>query len=188
MHIDLSRLEGLPDYNKLYLYGTSCEKSVAALPDVSRLLRLDACGSVGTLAYWRDPACLTHQLLGVHLAMRNGCGDQVELVQLSAGIQRKVSDAIALDGRRTDAYIQRMLMLLLTSPPMRQVWNRSVLHMQLPDGGWDDLDAVIVISEDLTLGWSGRSISLRRRASNFHTTAKGLLFVSLLAAKGRPAS
>src|SRR5262249_22959366 len=58
-----------PDYNRLFIYGATCNRSVREDGDVLALLEPSACGSI--LAGLHQPWCRTHQLMGLRLIQRN---------------------------------------------------------------------------------------------------------------------
>lgn len=186
VQIHLEALAAWPDYNLLFLYGLSCRSELRHEPRVVALLDANACGGFGTPAYFRDPTCLTHQLMGVRFMQEHRCQSDEKTKQLTGTLVEQVVDSTRLDFRVVDFYIQRLLMLAESGAASRiePRWLIRVLDAQRPDGGWDDFDRLIGLGER-SLGWSGRSLRLRTPASNFHTTAQGLYLMSLLTQTGR---
>lgn len=184
--IPVEALDAWPDYNLLFFYGLSCQSALRAEPRVAALLKVDACGRIGTPAYFRDPACLTHQLMGVHFMQDRQCENAQETAALATSLIDQVVVNMEWDFRVTDFYIQRLMMLAEAgaNDRIRARWLVRVLDAQRPDGGWDDLDPLIATGRQ-SLGWSGRSLRLRQPRSNFHTTAQGLYLMALLAQTGR---
>jgi hypothetical protein len=184
--IPVEALDAWPDYNLLFLYGLSCQSALRAEPRVAALLKPDACGGIGTPAYFRDPACITHQLMGVRFMQDRRCEDARDTAALATSLVERIVVDMEWDFRVVDFYIQRLMMLAESGAGdrIRARWLVRVLDAQRPDGGWDDLDPLIEIGER-TVGWSGRSLRLRKAQSNFHTTAQGLYLMTLLTQTGR---
>jgi hypothetical protein len=184
LRISVDDLDGFPDYNLLFLYGLSCQSVLRGNPGVRRLLRDDACPGVGTPAYFRDPACLTHQVMGIRFLQRGRCEDGERTVALLQALQAKVALQAAWDPRVVDFYIQRVLMLAESDAAGRiqPRWVRRIIDAQRADGGWDDFAPLAEVDAGRAIGWGGRGLRLLRPASNFHTTAQGLYLMSLLAA------
>lgn len=188
LRIPIEALDGWPDYNLLFFYGLSCQTALRNDARVIALLEPRACGGIGTPAYFGDPACLTHQLMGVRFMQQRRCEDAEQTARLAGALVDQVVDAATWDFRVVDFYIQRLLMLAESGNARRiqPRWLVRVLEAQRPDGGWDDFDPVVGLGER-SLGWSGRSLRLRKPESNFHTTAQGLYLMALLAQTGRAA-
>lgn len=186
LRIRVEALDGWPDYNLLFLYGLSCQTELRHDPRVAVLLEPLACGGVGSSAYFGDPACLTHQLMGVRFLQNRGCESGERTARLAAALVDRVAESATWDFRVVDFYIQRLLMLAESGNARRiqPRWLVRVLAAQRPDGGWDDFDPLLALGER-SLGWSGRSLRLRKPESNFHTTAQGLYLMALLAQTGR---
>ncbi len=184
LRISVDDLGGFPDYNLLFLYGLSCQSALRSDPGVQRLLRDNACADVGTPAYFRDPTCLTHQLMGIRFLQRGRCEDDGRTAALLRALQAKVAVQAAWDPRVVDFYIQRVLMLSESGAAgrIRPRWVRRIIDAQRADGGWDDFAELVSLGDGRSIGWGGRGMGLRRPTSNFHTTAQGLYLMSLLAA------
>lgn len=69
---------------------------------------------------------------------RNGCGDAAGLQQLPGFLQDRIEREVTWDSRVTDAYLQRVLMLLESGAADRvePVWVARILDAQNADGGW----------------------------------------------------
>lgn len=179
--ISVEALDAWLDYNLLFLYGLSCQSALRAETRVSALLKADACGKIGTPAYFRDPTCITHQLMGVRFMQDRKCESARDTSALTADLVDRVVVDMNWDFRVVDFYIQRLLMLAESGNTNRiqSRWLVRVLDAQRPDGGWDDFDQLVDLGER-SIGWSGRSLRLRTPQSNFHTTAQGLYLMALL--------
>lgn len=189
MRIPVEALDAFPDYNLLFLYGLSCQTALRNDPRVTALLQANACGGIGTPAYFRDPACITHQLMGVRFLQNRRCEDGERSARLAEALTDQVVKGSSLDFRVVDFYIQRLLMLAESGNASRiqPRWLVRVLEAQRPDGGWDDFDELASVGER-SIGWSGRSLRIRKPESNFHTTVQGLYLMTLLAQTGQGAS
>jgi hypothetical protein len=185
--IDVSTLDGWPDYSVLFLYGLSCQSRVRSDPRALRLLDADACPSFGSLGYFRDPACLTHQLMGLRFVQQHHCEDSGPIDRDSAIVTEKVAVAARWDFRVVDAYIQKLMMLVESGAADRVApqWVRQVLLAQRQDGGWDDFQALTGPIGNRYLGWSGRGLRFAEPMSNFHTTAQGLYLMTMLSSDAR---
>jgi hypothetical protein len=185
--IRMYSLDQLPDYNLLFLYGLSCDPSLRKQSQVAKLLRADSCGSIYSLNYYRNPACVTHQLMGVHFMRQRKCEDDLQTALLMRALQDKIVVEATWDFRGVvDTYIQKILMLAESGAAERikPIWLNRVINAQRADGGWDDFDEIFRLDTDRSFGWSGWSAHglmwVHHPKSNFHTTAQGLYLMSLL--------
>jgi hypothetical protein len=69
VHIDFP--DNWPDYDRLFVYGATCNVSARADPAVLALLDPSACDR--RLTWLRSPWCRTHQLVGLRFAQKNHC-------------------------------------------------------------------------------------------------------------------
>lgn len=185
--IRMYAIDQLPDYNLLFLYGLSCDPALRKESKVARLLRVDSCGSIHSLHYFRNPACATHQLMGVHFMQQRRCEDDIRTGTLIRALQDKIVVEATWDFRGVvDSYIQKILMLAESGAAERikPIWLKRVINAQRGDGGWDDFDEIVRLDTDRSFGWSGWSAHgwmwVRHPKSNLHTTAQGLYLMSLL--------
>jgi hypothetical protein len=65
----LDSLTNLPDYNRLFLYGATCNEFAHWDPEVLSLLSPSACDS--HFGWFRSPWCRTHQLMGLRFAEKS---------------------------------------------------------------------------------------------------------------------
>lgn len=185
--IPIFKLEHLPDYNLFFLYGLSCDPALRKEPPVARLLGADSCGSIHLLNAFRKPACVTHQLMGVHFMQQRSCEDDMRTDALIRALQDRIVIEATWDFRGVvDFYIQKILMLAESGAAERikPIWLKRVINAQRVDGGWDDFDEVFRLDTGRSFGWSGWSAHgwmwVHRPKSNLHATAQGLYLMSLL--------
>ena len=185
--IPMFKLDQLPDYNLLFLYGLSCDLSLRSEPQVARLLSADSCGPIHSLSYIRNPACATHQLMGIHFMQQRRCEDDMQTGAFIGALQDKIVIEATWDFRGVvDSYIQKILMLAESGAAERikPIWLKRVINAQRVDGGWDDFDEIFRLDPDRSFGWSGWSAHgwmwVHRPKSKLHTTAQGLYLMSLL--------
>jgi len=175
--------DNLPDYNRLFVYGATCNVSARGDPAVLALLDPSACDR--RLAWLRSPWCRTHQLMGLRFAQKNHCEPDEAAAELVKSVQNLILTELKWDFRVEDAYIQKVLMLVESGrrKDVKAIWLRKVLAAQSSDGGWDDADVIAHLPGDRVLCWSGGRLYpwlLPRPVSNFHATAQGLYLLALL--------
>ncbi len=170
-------LKNLPDYNLFFLYGASCSSSLGREPVVTEQLSANFCDD-----HLFSPACATHQLMGFRFLQRRKCGNQTNTSESIASLQNRLTSQLSWDFRLVDVYLQRVLMLVDSGAHERvkPIWISRVLSGQDSDGGWSGFEPLIPLSKELSLGFSARVMSVDRNQSNFHTTAQGVLLMSLL--------
>lgn len=183
LRIRLADLDDWPDYNLLFLYGLSCQSDLRNDPRVGPMLNAGYCESFGSPAYFRDPACATHQLMGLRFAQQHGCGNAEQIAGLVDELAGRIAVNTTWDFRVVDFYLQRSLMLAESGAVARinPRWIVRILKAQQSDGGWDDFQQIAALPAVGSIGWAGRGIRLREPLTNFHTTAQGLYLMSLLA-------
>lgn len=180
-------LDQVPSYNQLFLYGVSCDPALRKRAQVASLLEADSCRSILSPHYFLDPACVTHQLIGVRFMQQRRCEDDMRTSALIRALQNKIVVEATWDFRGVvDSYIQKILMLAESGSAARikPIWLKRVINAQRVDGGWDDFDEVFRLGTDQSFGWSGWSAHgwmwFHRPKSNIHTTVQGLYLMSLL--------
>jgi len=104
------RLTDLPDYNRLFIYGVTCNSSLREDPDVSNLLEPKACGE-GLMAL-RSGWCRTHQLMGLRFVERNRCDAPGDTAETIRRVQNSILAELRWDFRVGDAYIQKVMTLV----------------------------------------------------------------------------
>ena len=86
------------DYQRLFVYGATCNNSVREDPGVLALLRPSGCDP--QLMWLRSPWCHTHQLMGLRFVQKNHCESDVETVQFVNTVQNSI--LAELDAQRSD--------------------------------------------------------------------------------------
>jgi hypothetical protein len=168
----------LPDYNKHFIYGYSCNKEL----ENSEIIRIqndtDYCLKNKPIS----PACLTHQLMSFRFMERTGCEDK-EITRKRIGeISDSIVTQLTFDVRLVDVYAQRVMMLVDSGhrAKLKDRWIARIIHAQLADGGWGDFQPLIPVGGGKHLGFSSKGIAIKSPHSTFHTTAQGVYLMSLL--------
>ena len=189
--VDFSALAGQPDYVQFFYYALSCDKTFGQTPGVVRGRSAARCLPMAA-ATLLQPPCATHQLMGYMFMRQRRCEDPRQVDAQIARLQDRIVAELHWDPRVIDPYVQRVLMLYWTDAAGRvqPVWLQRVLAAQQPDGGWADQQEIARTKSGRWLGFGGydqRFLSLHPAPSSFHTTAQGLLLMSMVA-YGRGAS
>ncbi len=176
--VDGSLLATLPDYNRHFIYGLTCDTELAKLQVIKDQNKTDFCSHTHPLS----PACLTHQMMSFRFMQRRGCGNQDEVGRALSTLSHNVETQAALDFRVVDVYLQRVLMLADAGAwdRINTRWIRKILDAQTGDGGWSGFYPLIKTGTNTYFGFSGRGFSIRRPLSNFHATVQGVLLMGLL--------
>ena len=178
-----SSYNDMPDYNRHFLYGLSCDAELGNMPDVQAQLKPDFCPSRHPIS----PACVTHQLMGMRFMLARGCGEPGAVSDVIAHLQHTIGVQLTWDVRVVDVYLQRVLMLLESGAGNRikPVWVQRILAAQLSDGGWAGFQPLVPLGSERALGFSAKGFAIRVPSADFHATAQGLLLLSLLSAQTR---
>jgi hypothetical protein len=174
----------LPDYNRLFIYGATCNNSLREDPDVVALLDRRACHT--RLAGLRNAWCRTHQLMGLRFVQSNSCEPAAPTTETIRSVQDDILRDMRWDFRVEDAYIQKVMMLVESGRrrDVKAIWLRRVMDAQRPDGGWDGVDIIAPAPGGRVIGWGadGRHYPelLTAPVTNFHATAQGLYLMALL--------
>jgi hypothetical protein len=171
------------DYQRLFVYGATCNNSVREDPGVLALLRPSGCDP--QLMWLRSPWCRTHQLMGLRFVQKNHCEPDVETARLVNTVQNSILAELHWDFRVEDAYLQKVLTLVESGrlPDIKPIWIRRILDAQRPDGGWDGVDVVGHLPGNRVLVWEGGRLYPWIRTqpeTNLHATAQGLYLLALL--------
>lgn len=176
-------VQGLPYYNQHIIYGLNCAADIAEeIPLVAQQNDADFCFQA---SYIYRPACVTHQMMGIHFLQQQNCGLQQNIEQVTHSLQQSIASQLTWDFRVVDVYLQRVLMLLVSGAEdmLKPVWLQRVLQHQLDDGGWGG-EAPIVSLGARSLQFTSRGIGLvpgrEQMRSNYHATAQGVLILSYL--------
>jgi len=173
-YADLSRY---PYYNKHFIYAMTCDDELGRSPDIAVQNEPDFCD-----ARFLSPACVTHQLMGIRIMQRKGCGDQAELERTVRVLQERIKNQLTWDPRVVDVYLQRVLMLIESGADktVKPKWLHNILDAQSDKGGWGDFDPLAPLSGGYSFGFSAHGFGIRKPIDSFHTTAQGVLIMSLI--------
>ena len=173
-------VEGLPYYNKHFIYTLNCAKDIA--DDLLIVEQQNEPGFCHQMKYIYRPACTTHQLMGINFLSVQGCGLLPDIKEVTKSLQEDIRLQLMLDVRLVDVYLQRVLMLLITGAEeeVKPIWLQRIMDQQLADGGWGDFESLLTISENRSIGFSSQILSLGEEKSTFHATAQGVLIFSHL--------
>ena len=174
--------DDIPDYNRLFIYGATCNESVRWDPVVLALQSPAACDP--HLAWLRNPWCRTHQLMGLRLVQKNRCESDTATAEAVAAVQSLILAELKWDFRVEDAYIQKVMMLVESGrrQDVKAVWLRRILAAQRADGGWNGVDVIAHLPGDRVLCWTDGHLYpqiITQRSSNLHATAQGLYLLAL---------
>lgn len=175
------------DYQRLFVYGATCNSSVREDPQVLALLSPEGCSR--ELMWLRSPWCHTHQLMGLRFAQKNHCDPDDETARTIEAVQNSILAELRWDFRVEDAYLQKVVTLLESGrgKDLKPIWIERLLEAQGADGGWDGTDIIAHLPGNRVLVWEGGrlypSISSPRQ-SNLHATAQGLYLLAMLLASG----
>jgi hypothetical protein len=167
----------LEDYQKLFIYGLTCDAKLGRLDSVRDQFDPEFCTN-----HFLHPRCVTHQVMGLRFAQRNECGDSEEVALLISQLQAVLAFELTWDPRVGDAYIQRVLMLVESSADnlVKPIWIQQILDAQNTDGGWGDLAPILRLPGNRALGFTSKLPTVAALDSDFHATAQGIWLVSLL--------
>ena len=174
-------LEGIPYYNQHFIYALNCANNLAQdIPIVEQQNHDDFCFQP---QFIYRPACMIHQLMGVHFLARNACDDMQDVNAVLASLQGSIRNQLVWDFRVVDVYLQRVMMLLITgaAESVKPIWLQNILDKQQEDGGWSGFVSLIDLG-DRSLGFDGRLMNIGKEKSNFHATAQGVYLLTYLLA------
>lgn len=181
-------LEPLEPYQRFLYHGVTCQPVALEEGDTHAFLDKRACRPAATQVLLKDPACTTHQLIGVMLLDRMACSSTSDLSALQTDLLDDIEWQMHWDVVVKDAYFQRVMMLMWQGKPeqFRAVWLKRVLLAQQADGGWvggrqfPELPSWMqpwLIRSKLAAWWPSRFHA--GGGSDFHATAQGLLITAL---------
>jgi hypothetical protein len=174
------------DYQRLFVYGATCNLPLRSDPEVAALLSPSGCGtrSGGGHLWFRYPWCRTHQLMGLRFVQRNRCEPDEETARTIKTVQDLIVSELRWDFRVLDAYLQRVWTLVESGRrnDVKAIWLRRILDAQRADGGWDGADVIVHLPGGRVVCWQGTLSPhlVPMPASNFHATAQGLYLMALL--------
>jgi hypothetical protein len=169
-------------YQRLFIYGSTCNTGLSFDPQVQSELSPEACAS--RRGWLHDPWCRTHQLMGLRFVQRNHCEPDEQVARTIAATQAGILAELSWDFRVEDAYLQKVWTLIESGrrDAIKPVWIRRILAAQRADGGWSGQDEILRLPGDRALFWTGGSYPRIGPVpqSDFHATAQGLYLMALL--------
>jgi hypothetical protein len=170
-------ISSMPYYNKHFIYAMTCDEDLGRHPEIAAQNDADFCD-----AHPLRPACATHQLMGIRIMQRKGCGDQEQLANTVKLLQERIERQLTFDPRVVDVYLQRVLMLVESGAIelVKPIWLRHVLDAQSDDGGWGNFEVLLPFPNGYSVGFSGHGLGFKRPKNGFHTTAQGVFIMSLV--------
>jgi hypothetical protein len=174
---DILMFSNYEPYQVFFVYALSCDKDMGKEPIIRKQLKANFCS-----LHYLHPRCVTHQLMSVRLMQERSCGNSAQLAGLSKALQAKIVNELTYDFRVTDSYIQRVLGLAEAGnfDAIKPVWVQRIIDAQNPDGGWNDLQPLLTLSDTKQIGWSSTLPRYASTKSEFHTTAQGIWLMALL--------
>jgi hypothetical protein len=171
------------DYQRLFVYGATCNNSAREDPGVLALLSPSGCDA--HLMWLRSPWCHTHQLMGLRFVQKNHCEPDAATARLVNAVQDSILTELRWDFRIEDAYIQKVMTLVESGRrnDIKPIWIKQILDAQRADGGWDGVDILAHLPGNRALVWEGGRLypSIRSQPpSILHATAQGLYLLALL--------
>jgi hypothetical protein len=169
-------------YQRLFVYGATCNVPLRFDPQVAALLAPSACESGH--AGLRNPWCRTHQLMGLRFVQKNHCEPDDDTARTIEAVQGGILTELQWDFRVEDAYLQKLWTLIESGRrnEVKAIWVRRILDAQLADGGWSGADVVAPLPGGRAIAWRGGLLPRVEvmPASNFHATAQGVYLMALL--------
>lgn len=177
--LDLSNWQA---YQRLFVYGATCNVPLRFDPEVVSMLSPNACDAGH--AWLRNPWCRTHQLMGLRFVQKNHCEPDADTARVIEATQAGILHELNWDYRVEDAYLQKVWTLIESDrrDAIKPVWIRRILEAQQPDGSWTGVDVIAPLPGGRVLYWGG-GLHPRigpRPEPTFHATAQGLYLMALL--------
>lgn len=173
----IEALSGLQPYQTFFFYALSCNDELSSEPIIQQQMNPGFCS-----LHYLHPRCIAHQLMGLRFMQRYQCGYDEIVSSTVHALQQDVISELTWDFRVGDAYIQRVLMMVDSGAyeQVKPVWINHVLAAQNEDGSWDDLDPVLGLGDNKTLGFTSMLPKIGTPKADFHATAQGIWLLSLL--------
>ena len=170
-------LASYPYYNKHFIYAMTCDPDLARHTDIAEQNKPGFCD-----ARFMKPACVTHQLMGIRIMQRKGCGNKDRLEGVVKVLQEKIERQLLWDPRVVDVYLQRVLMLVESGAGdrVKSAWLRNILDAQSTDGGWSGFEPLVPVTGGKSIGFSARGIEYQLPEATFHTTSQGIYIMSMM--------
>lgn len=168
----------LPDYNVYFIYAFSCNPGLAE----TELVRMQHDTGFCFQHHPVSPACTTHQMMGFRFLQRFDCAADFDLQDSIDTLAARIETMAVYDFRLVDVYLQRLLMLADIGrwERIKPRWIHRILAAQHEDGGWSNIQPLLPLGNERYIGFTGRGMGIGRNRSGFHTTAQGLLLMTLL--------
>lgn len=181
---DIRTFADVRPYQKLFVYGLTCDPYLASLEEIQGEQDRNLCWARGLRSLTVEPACSTHQLMGLALMRERPCGQTPAVAELMEHLKQDILLQLEWDFRVRDVYLQRVMVLYQNDAAHRvdPRWLRRVVEAQQPDGGWADQHPLFTLpgGRQVSLGGYGMGlVTLRQPRSGFHATAQGLLLTAL---------
>jgi hypothetical protein len=170
-------------YQRLFVYGATCNSPLRFDPEVAALLSPAACET--GRAWLRNPWCRTHQLMGLRFVQKNECEPAGETAQTISSVQDGILSELSWDFRVEDAYLQKVWTLIESGRrnDIKAIWVRRIVESQRNDGGWNGVGVIVRLPGERAVFWQGGGLHPHVGVippSNFHATAQGLYLMALL--------
>lgn len=165
------------DYQLHFIYAISCDEELAQRPIIRAQMDPDYCDG-----HPLRPACATHQMIGFRMMQQNSCGDPQATQAAVQALQQRIRDQLTWDPRVVDVYMQRVLTLVESGAvsAVKPIWLQRLLDAQQADGGWGDIDPLMMLPGGPSFGFDARGFTFKQTKSDFHATAQGIWLLSLL--------
>jgi len=187
--LNLVDTQNLLPYQRFFYHAVTCQPLDLDRGDTSRFVSGHMCRPQWLKVVGRDPACTTHQLIGLMLMRRSACPVPPDLANLESELSADIAWQLRADVVVKDAYLQRVLALLWSgrASQVAPVWLRRVLASQQADGGWSGRQQFPELPGWTQPGAFGFALARwwpswfqpPRHATDFHATAQGLLIAAL---------
>jgi hypothetical protein len=190
--LNLFNTEALRPYQRFFYHALTCLPVSLDDGDTNRFLAGNACRPQAIQVWLKDPACTTHQLMGVQLFQRMGCPTQENLQALKFTLLSDIDQQMRFDVMVKDTYFQRVLALLWGGDRdrVKPVWLQRVLASQLPDGGWAGHHQIPELPNWLQpwriKSWLVGGAQPEGIHADFHASAQGLLIMALSMTEPEP--
>lgn len=174
---DIASFARIDDYQLMFIYALSCDEKLGRHPLVTKQLEADFCS-----LHFIHTRCVTHQMMSLRFMQRYQCDMKDKVEKTLPQLQEKVISELTWDFRVTDAYIQRVTMLIDSGAidKVKPVWIKRILDAQNPDGSWDDLYPLLTLPGDKQLALTSQLMAVESVQGDFHTTAQAVWLLSML--------
>ena len=170
-------LSVFPYYNLFFMYGFTCDKALADFDIVQAQRDINFCSKYFSIA----PACKTHQMIGFMYLKNTTCENPQWVADNLEILANDIKGQLFYDFRLVDVYLQRVMILYENdnSNLVNPQWLVNIIAAQNIDGGWDDFQPIIALSNQKYLGVGAKSIYVKTIRSTFHATVQGAYLTAL---------